>query len=93
VRAWIVLAVLAFAPAARADSPDADTGESAEQPAPAEKKPAEEKPADATPATPPGEYDPIIDEARLDSAWQRAGELYDRAVAMLDNLTPPPAKR
>lgn len=92
--AWIAIALLALAAPARADSDEEDTTESADKPAekPAD-KPADDNPAEQKPPMPLAEYDPIPDEANLDSLWQRVDELYQRADAMLSLLsTPVPAR-
>jgi hypothetical protein len=93
---WIAIVVLAISPAAHADSPDdADTDTDTDTAAKPETKP-ETKPADSVPAdapAPPGEYDPIIDEARIDSLYQRVDELYARAEELLARSTPPAPQR
>jgi hypothetical protein len=89
---WIVMAALAISPAARADSPaepSQSTDDTATEPTP---EPADAERAAKVPVS-PDEYDPIADEAKIDSLWQRVDELYARAEEKLAQLIPPAPQR
>lgn len=88
---WIVLAVLALAGPVRADSPAPDSGSDAAETTDAAAD--ADHPFDTRAPVRPAEYDPIIDEARIDSLYQRVDELYARAEEMLARLTPPAPER
>ena len=84
---WIVVAALAMAPPVRADSPEPDSASDTARPTDAD------HPTDTRVPARPAEYDPIVDEAKLDSLYQRVDELYARAEEMLARLTPSAPER
>jgi hypothetical protein len=92
VHRWIVIAALAISPAAHADAP-AEPAESTDDAATDPKPEAADAESAAKVPVSADVYDPIPDEAKIDSLWQRADELYARAVEMLAQLTPPAPKR
>jgi len=86
LRHSIVIAALAIASGARADTPEST-------PAPEEAPAADAPPTAAATAPVSPDYDPIPDEAKLESLWQRVDELYARAEEKLAQLNPPAPQR